>query len=244
MHLLLRGEGGERRRGRALRALPIPHLLTDPKAHRRCSDGDAARLDHAAHQQGEGLLDVHAVAGTGLHEAAAVGARPLEAGLRGHLALGLQIALVAGHDLDGPDVWRGRLRVVVAGAGIARVGSGLEARVGLHVDEVVEVGELVQRGRAGDVVDEQEGVGVQVRGRPHAAILLLAGGVGDGEMVRLAIDAARHRVRVLDSRVVLRRPLTAHKSERDGGLSAAPITADGDGDAVLLVHGMRAGEVR
>lgn len=241
MHLLLRGEGGERRRGRALRALPSARLLTIPQARCGGSDGGPARLNHAAHQQGERLLDVHAVAGAGLHEAATVCARPFEAGLRGHLALGLQVALVAGDDLDGPHVWRGRQRVVVASAGVVGVGGGLETRVGLHVDEVVEVGELVQRGRAGDVVDEQEGVGVQVRGRPHAAILLLAGGVCDGEVVRLAIDAARHRVGVLDGRVVLRRPLTAHKAEGDGGLAAAPIAADGDGDAMLLVHRKRAG---
>ena len=77
---------------------------------------------------------------------------------------------------------------------------------------------------------------MQVGGGPHAAILLLPGGVGDGEMVCLAVEATRYRVGVLDRGVIFAGPLATHKAKGDGGLAAAAIAADGDGDAVLLVH--------
>jgi len=43
----------------------------------------------------------------------------------------------------------------------------------------------------GDVVDEQEGVAVHVGRTPHAAVFLLARGVGDLDVVRRAVDGAR-----------------------------------------------------
>ena len=57
--------------------------------------------------------------------------------------------------------------------------------------------EVVERGFGGDVVDEEEGIGAEVGGGPETAVLLLAGGVGEGEEVRAAINGAGYGVRVL-----------------------------------------------
>ena len=125
------------------------------------------------------LLDIDALAGARLHEAAAPGARPLEALAAADAALLLEVALVAGHDLDG----RHLARVLTV--------------VGLHVDHIEEVRErVVQRGRGRDVVHQQEGVRAQVRRRPQRAVLFLAGGVGQGEEVGLPVDGAGYGVGV------------------------------------------------
>ncbi|SPQ24694.1 397c17b3-1913-4a60-84b2-c04c7b11fdb7 [Thermothielavioides terrestris] len=227
--------------------------------------GQAAGLDDAAHQQREGLLDVDLEPRARLHEAAAAPARPLEPHRGGDLPAVLQVALVAGHDLD----WRHRLGagagaarrqpvvqqvVVVRGvarvrqrrrhvqagqAGAAGAGRVVEPRLGFHVDQLVEVVERVERGARRDVVDEQEGVGAQVRRRPHAAVLLLAGRVGQAEVVHHAVDPARHAVAVLDRRVVLARPLAPDQAQGDGGLAAAAVAADGDGDGHRQLRGVR-----
>lgn len=54
----------------------------------------------------------------------------------------------------------------------------------------------------GDVVDEEEGVGAQVGGRPEAAVFFLTGRVGEGEEVGFPIDIASDRIRVLYMGVV------------------------------------------
>jgi len=133
---------------------------------------------------GKRLLDIDHVPRTRLHEAAPPLSRPLEALLRGDLSLALEVALVA---CDNPD---------------RRDPGIVHAVFLLHVDHLHEEVERVERGRLGDVVDEQEGIGLQVRGCPEAAVFLLAGGVGEHEMVRLAVYAARDRVRVFDGGVI------------------------------------------
>jgi hypothetical protein len=164
------------------------------------------------------LLDVDHLARARLHEATLAPPRPLQAVLGLDLALALQVALVAGDNLDGR-----RLAVV-------------NAVLLLHVDHLHEEVERVERVGRGDVVDEQEGVGLQVRGGPEAAVLLLAGRVGEHEVVGHAVDGARHRVRVLwrgmlaaegagrggsrtDGRVVVGRPLASDQPQGDGALS-------------------------
>lgn len=128
-----------------------------------------------------------------------------------------------------------------AQAGPARARGVVEARVGLHVDQLVEVAQGLEAAGGRDVVDEQEGVGAEVRRRPHAAVLLLAGRVSQREVVGGAVDAPRDAVAVLDGRVVVGRPLRAHETQRDGGLAAAPVAADrdGDGHGELAVGGAR-----
>ena len=101
-------------------------------------------------------------------------AGPLQALAGADAALLLEVALVAGDDANGQHA--------------PRVVTGL----GLHADQVEEVGELlVERGRGGDVVHEQEGIGVARVGRLQRAVLLLPGGVGEREQVGAAVDGAR-----------------------------------------------------
>lgn len=98
--------------------------------------------------------------------------------------MGLKVAFVARDDLDG---------FHELGAAGAAVGGeeGVFAGFGFDGDEVVEVGELLEGGEGGDVVDEEEGVGSEVRGGPHSAVFFLPCCVGYGEVVVCAVDTAR-----------------------------------------------------
>lgn len=69
--------------------------------------------------------------------------------------------------------------------------------VTFHVDHLQEIFQGVEGRGRGDVVDEEKGVGAEVGGGPEATIFFLAGGVGEGEEVRVAIDGASYRVGVL-----------------------------------------------
>ena len=66
-----------------------------------------------------------------------------------------------------------------------------------HGDEVGEVGEVVEGAGGGDVVDEEEGVGAEVGGRPEAAVFFLPGGVGEGEVVGVPVYRAGYAVGIL-----------------------------------------------
>lgn len=193
------------------------------------------------------LFDVDHLPGTRLHEAALVGAGPFQALLALDLAPRLQVALVAGDDLDGGH------------------GAVVQALVGLHVDHLHEVLEGLEALRVGDVIDQQESVAAQVAGGPQAAVLLLAGRVRQRQVVRLAVDCARHAVRVLDGRVIVVRPGAADQAQgyrrftcttdhvlaaielvRAGAAArldgpwgrrtAAAVAADGDGYPVVVLH--------
>jgi hypothetical protein len=69
--------------------------------------------------------------------------------------------------------------------------------------------------RVCNVVDEEEGVGGQVRGGPHAAVFFLAGRVGEEERVGLAVNGAGDRVRVFDRGIVIVGPGRADDSQCD-----------------------------
>ena len=49
---------------------------------------------------------------------------------------------------------------------------------------------IIERGRGGDVVDEEESVRAQVRVSPEGTVFFLAGRVGEGKEVRCAVDGA------------------------------------------------------
>lgn len=66
-----------------------------------------------------------------------------------------------------------------------------------------------------DVVDEEESVGVEIRGAEETAVLFLTGGVCEVEVVCAAIDGAGDRVRVFDCGVVFRCPLAADEPQGD-----------------------------
>lgn len=60
----------------------------------------------------------------------------------------------------------------------------------LHVNHTEEVIKSIE-GRGGcDVVDEEEGIGAEVGGSPEAAVFFLTGGIGEMEVVGVAVDGA------------------------------------------------------
>jgi len=66
------------------------------------------------------------------------------------------------------------------------------------------VREAVQGRRGGDVVDEEEGVGLEGGAGEETAVFFLAGGVADGEVVGAVVDDAGYSVAVFDGGVVSR----------------------------------------
>ncbi|KAG9527052.1 hypothetical protein KCV07_g242, partial [Aureobasidium melanogenum] len=83
-----------------------------------------------------------------------------------------------------------------------------------HIDQFGKEVEVLQGLGIGNVVNEEEGVRGQVRGRPHAAIFFLACSIGEEEGVGLAIDGARDRVRVFDCGIVVVDGVVAVTTER------------------------------
>ena len=69
--------------------------------------------------------------------------------------------------------------------------------VAFHIDHLQEVVEGVKRGRSGNVVYKEEGVRAEIGCSPQATIFLLAGGIGEREVVRVAVNDSCYRVRVL-----------------------------------------------
>lgn len=69
--------------------------------------------------------------------------------------------------------------------------------IALAIDHLHEVVEGVEGGSSRDVVDEEEGVGFEVRGGPEAAVFFLPGRVGEGEEVGMAVYGAGGGVGVL-----------------------------------------------
>lgn len=114
-----------------------------------------------------------------LHKPTAPAPRVLQPLPAAHHPAVLQIALVPRDELD--RLHAARVLPVVA----------------LAVDHLHEVVEGVEGGGGGDVVDEEEGVRLEVRGGPEAAIFLLPGRVGQGEEVGPPVDGAGRGVGVL-----------------------------------------------
>lgn len=153
---------------------------------------------------GKGLFDIDHLPRTGLHEAAASAPGPFEAPSGADDPGFLEIALVAGHDLD----WRrhaqrrdvlGRLVGIVAIELLEQADVLLLPVLRLHVYHLHEVAQRLECGLVGDVVHQQKGIGIEIRRSPQAAILLLAGRVGEREEVRQPVDRPSHRVGVFYS---------------------------------------------
>lgn len=144
-------------------------------------------LDHqssanSGKRTSKSLFDVHHLPRARLHEAAIPRSCVLQPPLARHHPLDVQIALIARNQLHG------------------LYGTGILPVLALHVDHGEEIVEGIKRRGGGDVVNEEEGIGAEVGGRPEAAVFFLASGVGEGEVVRMAIDDARDGIRVLCSR--------------------------------------------
>jgi len=78
----------------------------------------------------------------------------------------------------------------------------LQPVLALHVNHLREVLECLERAGLRDVIDQQESVTFEVRLRPEAAVFLLPSSVREPERICRAVDRSRHRVGVLDRRVV------------------------------------------
>lgn len=55
--------------------------------------------------------------------------------------------------------------------------------IAFHIYHLHEVIKGVEGGGGRDVVDEQKGIGLEIRGSPEAAVFFLASRVGEGEEV-------------------------------------------------------------
>jgi hypothetical protein len=66
-----------------------------------------------------------------------------------------------------------------------------------HIDHLHKVIERAEGRLIGDVVDEEEGIGAEVGCGPETAVFFLAGGIGQGKKVMLAIDGSGDGIRVL-----------------------------------------------
>jgi len=143
----------------------------------------------------EGLFDVDAGLGGGLHEGAADRLAQLAALGGGDLALGLEIALVAEDD-DGD------------GVGV------------LHAEDLVaEARHFVKAGAGGDTVHAQEALA-----RPHVLIshrrvLFLPRGIEDVEQAGLFVDNHLLAVRIFNRRVVLVQKVVLNQLNRQRALS-------------------------
>lgn len=130
------------------------------------------------------LLNVDHFSRTGLHEAVSSTSCPVQTFGGTDLPYPLQITLVTSDNADRQHF------------------PSLHASFALLLDELVEPFERAQRGLLSDVVDEQEGIGVQVGRRPQTAVFFLAGGVCDCQGEGGPVNVSRDRVRVFDGRIV------------------------------------------
>ncbi|KAK6075754.1 Candidapepsin-3 [Seiridium cupressi] len=220
--------------------------FSDPPSVHFCGVQDAhlcqsAPLYHSPHDERERLFDIDFQPRARLHESAAAFPRPVQPLRRHHLSRLLQIALVPSDEFDGR--YRPVARLAPAGArrqtsllSSARI---VESCLGFHVNEVIEIAQRVQAVNRSDVVHEEERVGAEVGGCPHAAVFFLAGRVGQREVVGRAIDAPRNAIAVLYRRVVVGGPLRAHEAQRDARLSAAAVAAYRDRDGDWSLRGIR-----
>lgn len=125
------------------------------------------------------LLNIDHLSRTGLHKAAIPPPRPLESlSTRDHACV-FQIALVARNDFD-------RLHFL-----------GVVPMFALHVDHLNEFIKRREGRVIGDVVNEEKRIGPKIRRGPETAVFFLAGGVGKGEKVGLAVDGAGDGVGIL-----------------------------------------------
>jgi hypothetical protein len=146
---------------------------------------------------GKSLFDVNDLARRSLHETTASALCPLQTFSSADLSLTLKIALVSSNHDGRPTL------------------SLLLSVLPLHVDQLGEEVEVLQGLGVCDVVDEEESVGGQVRGGPHATVFFLAGRVGEEERVGLAVDGAGDRVRVFDCGIVVVGPGRADDAQCD-----------------------------
>ncbi len=165
----------------ALRAATTLRTITESygKRNNQKIGNSEPMLRQLEKRTSKSLFDVDHLPRTRLHEAAIPRSRIFQAPLARHHPFDIQIALVACNELHG-----------LYGPGILPV-------LALHVDHGEEVVKGVERRCGGYVVNEEEGIRSEVGGGPETTVLFLAGRVGKGEVVRMAVDDAGDGVGVL-----------------------------------------------
>lgn len=152
---------------------------------------------------GKRLLNIHHLPRRSLHESTPATPRPLQPMPCTHPPLTLEIAFIPRHDLDWHGLYQFSLRFaqdpIIA---LQQTRIFLDAVLGLNVDHLHIVGQGVEGGRVGEVVDEKKGVGGEVGTGPEGAVFFLAGRVGQGEVVGEAVYGAGYGVGVLNCGVV------------------------------------------
>jgi hypothetical protein len=121
------------------------------------------------------LLNINQLPRARLHKPTPPLPGPLEACPTAHHPAILQIALVTRDDLH----WRGPHILAALHAPQFRIVVLFQAVLLFNVNHVHEVVKGVKCRGVGDVVDEKEGIGLQVGGGPETAVFFLAGGVGE-----------------------------------------------------------------
>lgn len=149
--------------------------------------------DDTANNQCKSFFNIDHLPRTRLHKPTAPTPRILQPLPTANHSAILQITLIPRHKLD--RLHTARVLPVIA----------------LAIDHLHEVVEGVEGGSSRDVVDEEEGVGFEVRGGPEAAVFFLPGRVGEGEEVGMAVYGAGGGVGVLYCGVVFVRPLTSYQ---------------------------------
>lgn len=125
------------------------------------------------------FLNIHHLPCTRLHEPTPPTPRILQPLPTTYYPTVLQITLVPRHKLD-------RLHAAC-----------IQSVITFHIDHLHKIFESVQGRRSRDVIDEEEGVRLEIRGGPEATVFFLTGRIGEREEVRLTVYRARGRVRVL-----------------------------------------------
>ena len=136
-------------------------------------------LRQSGKRTSKSLFDVYHFPRTCFHEAAIPRSGILQPPLTRHHPFDIQIALVARNELHG------------------LYGTGILSMLALHIDHGEEVVEGIERRGGGDIVDKKKGIGAEVGGGPETAVFFLAGGIGEREVVRMAVDDTGDGVGVL-----------------------------------------------
>lgn len=132
----------------------------------------------------ECFLDVHHFPRTGLHESIPSSPRPFQSFSCANLSHTLQIAFVSRNQT---------YRYALA---------SFHTVLALLFDQLVKILQRFESILLGDIVDQQEGIGVEVGVRPETAVFFLSRSVGQVEGVCRSVNGARHGVGVFDRWVV------------------------------------------
>jgi len=181
----------------------------DKQATMNMAQREEQRKDNKTKHTHISLLDINHLPRTRLHEPTPPVLRPLAPVLHTDLPqLSTQVTLVPHYHLN-----RRHGSISTSSTTNPSTTGAILSILSLHGNHTRKVREAVQRGRGGDVVDEEEGVGLQGGAGEEAAVFFLPGGVADGEVVGAVVDGAGYGVAVFDGGVVSRREVSRSRGK-------------------------------